>query len=465
MLFNIRIENFGRITKADIRIGDFTVFAGKNSTGKSYVSKAIYSLFGAMHANHLAVVLNPYLLPLSRGLSSLEEYFAEEEIGEMEALVDMRHAVDGLRNIMRQVSRRNDVDEFDAITEALPEIREFLDKIESAFPRLEKAIAPVAGDPDIIFLEMIGNIEETVRGLDNIKGFGPDRFVIDGVKYEIEENFLQNFQISQTSHLRGEMNGHARLEVDKIGAKVEIGEAIDWTVQKSGLRFMREYSRVLYLESPIFWRLKDALDNVEARYRHWRNPITGVPKYYHDMGIQLRQSYPGEPICPDVLKKLTGDSVLGGRVAVGESGDLFFQSNKGKRYPLRMAATGIANLGMLALLIEKNLLDQNTLLFVDEPEAHLHPAWQVEMAEALYALSQKGVKVVIATHSTNIIKWVDVKARKESRQEKGAENRFALNHFVNGQVEQRDDFFQQIGEIKEDLMEPYQHLFIEGMRE
>ena len=59
---------------------------------------------------------------------------------------------------------------------------------------------------------------------------------------------------------------------------------------------------------------------------------------------------------------------------------------------------GIANLGILALLIERKVLDKGTFLFIDEPEAHLHPAWQVIMAETLFELAKGGVNVVIATH-------------------------------------------------------------------
>lgn len=464
MLFKISIENFGKITKADIRIGDFTVFAGKNGTGKSYVSKAMYSLFGAMHANHLAVVLNPHLLLISRALSPLEEAFGEEEIEEMDALVDMRHAVDNLYNITRQVYERDDVDEFDAIKEALPDIHKFLDRVAIIFPRLENEMASAEDHPNMMFLGIstkrtIGNIKEAVSELTKIKSFEPEMFVKEGVRHEIEENFLRNFQIHQTSSLRGEMDMLARLDVDKIGAEVEIGEDIGWRVEKSGLRLMQKYSRVLYLESPIFWRLKDALDNAGVTSLHGRNPITGVPKYYYDMSFALRQSYPGNSICPDILERLTGDSVLGGRVAVGESGNLFFQSNKGKKYPLHMAATGIANLGMLALLIEKNLLDENTFLFIDEPEAHLHPAWQVEMAEALFALSREGVKVVIATHSAEILKWLEVEVNTPELQEM-----VALNHFIHGAVQTNGvQFDEKLSTMQKDLAEPYYKLYYKGL--
>ena len=474
MLFKISIENFGKITNADIRIGDFTVFAGKNSTGKSYVSKAIYSLFRAMKTNHLAVLLNPYLVPLSRSLSSLQWAFDEDEDEDEDMdfdleglkgeLADMDWATRELHDIVRRVAERNDVDEFDAIKEVLPDIHKFLNIIEGTFPQLVKEIESVKGHPNMRFSDnrAIDDIEEFASELVKVKNFGHEKFVKEGINHEIKENFLRNFQVPQMSYLLGKANSPAHFRVEKFGVDFKIREDIDWTVQQSGLGlFMRQCSAVRYLESPIFWRLKDPLDNIRLKSDSW---LTGVPEYFYDLSRALREPYPGKPAFPEILEKLTGDNGLNGRVGMGEAGDLFFQGKKERKYPLRLAATGIANLGMLALLIEKNLMNKNTFLFIDEPEAHLHPAWQVEMAKALFDLSKNGVKVVIATHSENIIKWVEVQAKKESKQKEGAENHFVLNHFVKGTVEQQGDVFTQIENIKDDLREPYQDLFIENLR-
>ena len=471
MLFNIRIENFGKITKADIRIGDFTVFAGKNSTGKSYVSKAMYSLFRAMKTNHLAVVLNPYLVPLSQALSPLEWVFDEDEDedenedmdwdleGLKEGLVDMNYAISGLHDIVKRVAERNDVDEFDAIKEALPDIRKFLDIIEDVFPQLVNEIESVRGHPSMMFSDnrAIDVIEESASELVKVKNFEHEKFVKEGISHEIEQNFLRNFQVPQLSYLLGKANSPAHFSVEKFGVNFEIRENINWIVQQSGLGlFMRQCSAVRYLESPIFWRLKDPLDNIRLKND---SRLTGVPGYFYDLSTALREPYPGKPVFPEILEKLTGDNGLNGRVGMGEAGDLFFQGKKERKHPLRLAATGIANLGMLALLIEKNLMNKNTFLFIDEPEAHLHPAWQVEMAAALFALSQKGVKVVIATHSADILKWLEVEVNTPELQKT-----VALNHFINGTVRANDaQFDEKLSTIQKDLAEPYCKLYYKGL--
>ena len=127
---------------------------------------------------------------------------------------------------------------------------------------------------------------------------------------------------------------------------------------------------------------------------------------------------------PDVYAKLTGKSVMDGKIAISETGNLSFHEN-GRNFSLPVTAMGIANLGILALLIERKVLDKGTFLFIDEPEAHLHPAWQVVMAEALFELAKAGVNVVIATHSVDILQWLDVHVKKNPDDEQ----LIALNQF------------------------------------
>lgn len=50
-------------------------------------------------------------------------------------------------------------------------------------------------------------------------------------------------------------------------------------------------------------------------------------------------------------------------------------------------------------------------LLLDEPDAHLHPSLQSQMVEALQLIVQAtGKQVLMATHSTEILRWADVSA-------------------------------------------------------
>ena len=224
----------------------------------------------------------------------------------------------------------------------------------------------------------------------------------------------------------------------------------------------QQYSRVIYLESPIYWKLKNALEDARDRsgYSHEgkREKLTGVPGYFYDLARALKYEYTGDVEFPDVYKKLTGRDVIGGKIAISESGDLSFQEN-GRSFPLPVTALGIANLGILALLIERKVLDKNVLIFIDEPEAHLHPAWQVVMAEALFELSRQGANVVLATHSVDILKWLEVHVKKNPEDKE----LIALNRFSANSSEVDEDFENKMANIKQELTQPFSDLYLEGI--
>ena len=45
----LKLRNIGKITEADIELTGMTVIAGENNTGKSTVSKALFSAFNSLY--------------------------------------------------------------------------------------------------------------------------------------------------------------------------------------------------------------------------------------------------------------------------------------------------------------------------------------------------------------------------------------------------------------------------------
>ena len=123
--------------------------------------------------------------------------------------------------------------------------------------------------------------------------------------------------------------------------------------------------------------------------RH-RVQLSGVPGYIFNLISLLKKDYVGDIAFPEIYNKLTQTEIMGGQLTITDDGNILFYEND-KLFPLSITATGIANIGMLSLLIERKVLDKDSLLFVDEPEAHLHPAWQVFLAESLFELARQGV--------------------------------------------------------------------------
>lgn len=71
----------------------------------------------------------------------------------------------------------------------------------------------------------------------------------------------------------------------------------------------------------------------------------------------------------------------------------------------------------LFLLIKKllysNALTEKTLLIIEEPESHLHPEWQIEVAELLMLLLKDlNVKIVLTTYSPYLLQGLNLFSKK-----------------------------------------------------
>ena len=69
-------------------------------------------------------------------------------------------------------------------------------------------------------------------------------------------------------------------------------------------------------------------------------------------------------------------------------------------------ASGIKGLGLIDILFSENILNDKTLLIIDEPEVHLHPQWEIEYARIIVELSQLGIPIIISTHSAYMLQAI-----------------------------------------------------------
>ena len=59
---------------------------------------------------------------------------------------------------------------------------------------------------------------------------------------------------------------------------------------------------------------------------------------------------------------------------------------------------------MMRMLLENGCINSDTLIVLDEPENHLHPQWQLILADVIIELIQTfGTKFIITTHSHNFL--------------------------------------------------------------
>ena len=80
---------------------------------------------------------------------------------------------------------------------------------------------------------------------------------------------------------------------------------------------------------------------------------------------------------------------------------------------VRNLATGSKLFAIIKLLLEHGKIDNQTLIVLDEPENHLHPQWQLQLAKLIVMLTKDlNAKFVITTHSPSFLLAIDTYSKE-----------------------------------------------------
>jgi predicted ATPase len=132
------------------------------------------------------------------------------------------------------------------------------------------------------------------------------------------------------------------------------------------------------------------------------------PTLMKDLIFKLEVKYKNSGI--DIFDTI--GNIIDGYFKQDKKGDFYFYKDT-QQIELENTAMGIKQFGILQVLSKNGYLNSNTLLILDEPEVHLHPKWQLEMAKVIVELVKNGVKVLVNSHSPYMIEALERYAEKE----------------------------------------------------
>ena len=459
MAFSVEIKNLGKIAGAPIVVGGLTVLAGPNATGKTFFSKALYSVFDAMNANHALKHIQASTQPLEWSLELLERLgFVKNPV-----LASVKSQIERLESMCDRLSEQGD--EIAAVEGVRQDLAAVTGEIVRAYGEARPAIEEFAksGNPNVgdVFPKAM---DLGIEALGDLTARSSEDIVFSGFRHALHQNLTGNFQISGLEDLQGNPEESVSIKIEDVGDIVIEENRLRSNIRPVGLARLQEFSRVIYLESPFHWKLRDTLNSYTPRFRrfrHFRGKPLNVPEHFIDLDAALKDKYSGEVAFPELLQRLTGE-ILRGKIVIDKSGELMFaESGQTRSFSLPMTAAGMVNLGILALLIERNIIDEGAFLFIDEPESNLHPKWQVEMIRALFELAQGGVHVVIATHSSDIMERLSALVKENP----GSEEMVALNHFSpEGVKNGGKDFGGKMGDIITELTDAFSDSYMMNQR-
>ncbi len=368
------VRDFRAVHSADINLNGITVVAGINGSGKSTLSKLIYnSVENILHfdglvrkeVNNEIEAIYRLFERLHERLSDLlpVELLTEEDLLEYDGPSVFFNEIDelglkvclGYLEFLSRLLKWED-DKKELRINRFASVLHFIDK--------EKFTVDYA-------LETLSN--RVYQGISSLENFNE----------EMEKRSVDLFY----SNLKRTFND---LHAENISLD-ELSENI-FSKDESSVGELTTLNKAIYLDSPMIvgLNLYDA---------------SKVSTYWENFNLLLRREgrqIDGAASVTEMLK-----DTIKGRSAKDKKkykASFIYERSDGQRFDLEESATGVRAFSAIQILLNNGVIDEDTLLIIDEPEAHLHPQWIVEYARLIVRMNtQLGVKFFITSHSTDMI--------------------------------------------------------------
>lgn len=136
-----------------------------------------------------------------------------------------------------------------------------------------------------------------------------------------------------------------------------------------------------------------------------RDQLFGFDDTYYDLAIALRHgSKQGKNFSGFAKARQELESILGGRVIYEPDAGEWIYKKGNQRFAIGVSAEGVKKIGILDTLLGNRTLSPGSAVFIDEPEAALHPQAISRFLEIIANLAQEGLQFFLASHSYFILK-------------------------------------------------------------
>ena len=357
----LEIDNLGAISHSIIDMNQINIIGGVNSSGKSTSSKLLYSFLtsvstkGSFLANKS---INERFLPL---MLILRNAFSDDspnylKLNSLINTIDSRDSKD-IFNDFLEIYDSNDFDAKDNLSHDIENIRNIIEINESE-------------DKYAYIMNVLLNSEFKLNN-------------VGDSKIRFYGNIANNSFDYQLNLRNNKLKG----------------------VLKEGSLNSLVFDEVIYLDS---LSILDSYKNISSF------DYSNIPFHIQDLLKELKSKGKLDVYAKEFsknTKKLKEDLeyLIGGKIEFDASMDEFIYASGNKNYSMTNTASGIKQMGILQLLLEKNIIKNNSFVFVDEPEVNLHPEWQIKFAEFIVLLAKNSnICFYINSHSPFFIEAIEV---------------------------------------------------------
>lgn len=393
----ISFENVGALPKMEIKADGLTLIAGVNGTGKSTVLKSIYA------TTHAFV-----------DFDKRKKASVIETINRAKSLIFFEQNGSGKITTNSRSSEFNLNTPDDVLMKELDTLIDlYKDDKDSRWLNLDIAKRVLSGDMD-------------------------DQFAFQVIVDEMGSEFRAIEQFRSAT-----AKDDTLLKIENDGRSLKLMMQDSKAMGYSGA--ILSFPQVVYYDTPFVLEME----------RNWS------PSMHLDHRRALAELFYQDED-RSVIDKIAGDGawnrlqdlideVVPGDFSVSSSKTYLEYREAGVVLRTDNIAAGMKPFGILKILLDKGKLPAGSLVLLDEPEVHLHPKWQNDLAELIVLLVKKaGVKVIMTTHSQQLALGIQVKAEEYDQHV----DYYRLSKGEDGLVECAD-VTHSISKIYREMAEPF----------
>lgn len=409
---NLKLKNIGIWEKAELIVDGISIVAGENKTGKTTLGKCLYATL-------------EILSDLKEDVITYRKIWIGESIL---TLLTPRFVIE-TQGILRKVRKLSN---------------EILEKYHGSLLK-EKQLRSLLEAHGLAAPEQLGDLTRLNQIL-KLKDIEVENIISSGRLRREFDGQIQSFNVE----------GDSIIEVtqDQQKAKFLIrGESLS-IIENS----VDKGSKPVYFRDELLSTYQDDLGGYES--------LGGAAFKIKQKNMLFYQNH--DTIKQELEKRLVSKELANVLHELKElcQGTLVFDEKENRVYfsdendpktklSIQNMSSGLKTMATLQKLIVDGAIKPKGTLIFDEPENHLHPAWQVKFSE-LIVLLQKALDlhVLLTTHSPYLAMALETYTKEYSTDQK---TRFYFSE-LNGKKPQLTDVTENISVIYDSLSEPLQKI-------
>lgn len=403
----LKIKNFGLIEEADIDIGKITLIAGNNATGKSTTSKLLYSIIHSKSKSADEFVNRDYEKFLTNKIGKIEKLL----INNFNKFENYFFLVEKLNKIKLE---KNKIEELNKIKDLISENKEIeleiKDEILGELETIEKVMTQKIDDYEILKRVMKLTMEN-----------------------EFDNQLLTNFDKGNFKYESGKHGIYLAMNIDSENQISPIEIDIN-------ANYLNNFNidEVYYLETPFILEFSEMISN-RTNFDHYSlllNKLMQPPKEKSIFEQEINKKY------LKIENKI--NQIIKGQLYYDNQARGFLFKENARVFNVSNIASGIKSISIIQMILGKMELDRYSYLIMDEPEVHLHPEWQLKLAEIIVMLAKElGVHIYINSHSPYFIEAIEVYSKFYKLEEvnyyltkKGQNSKFKIERITEEHMEE-----------------------------